>query len=72
VALPLLGTGPGCLDPEEAVAVLLPLLLESLRQRPREFVIVADGEYERELVARELRLRAADSGEAGGGPARPV
>lgn len=68
-ALPLLGTGAGCLDPEEAVAVVVPLLVQALAERPRRFVLVAESEYELDLIERELRLQGAPCGGAGGGGA---
>lgn len=54
VALPLLGTGAGNLDPEDAVAVVVPLLREFTAATPRQVVMVVEGEYEYELVEREL------------------
>lgn len=58
VALPLLGTGAGNLDPEEAVAVMVPTLLDALQLRPRRVVVMVESEYERDLVERELRRSA--------------
>lgn len=55
VALPILGTGAGNLDPEVCVSVLVPVLLESARQRPRRIVVMVENEYEREVLERELR-----------------
>jgi O-acetyl-ADP-ribose deacetylase (regulator of RNase III) len=63
VALPLLGTGAGNLDPEAAAAVLMPTLLESYHAAPRRVVIMVESEYEWDLVERELeRLAGSRSG----------
>lgn len=61
VALPLLGTGAGNLDPEEAAALMVPILAESVRTRARKVTLVVGGEYERDLVERELRRFAESS-----------
>lgn len=60
VALPLLGTGPGCLDAESAAAVVVPLLQEWRIQHPCRIVIVVEGEYEREILEQALRLQGAN------------
>lgn len=59
IALPLLGTGPGNLDPEEVVRVMVPLLHELDSDRSRRVVLVAESEYEYELLERELARAAA-------------
>lgn len=58
VALPLLGTGPGNLDPELVVSELVPMLRGLVRTRPRQVMIVAESEYELSLIERELALPA--------------
>jgi O-acetyl-ADP-ribose deacetylase (regulator of RNase III) len=58
VALPLFGTGAGNLDPEEAVGVVVPALLDSLRSQPRRIVLMVENEYERDLVERALAQQA--------------
>lgn len=63
VALPLLGTGAGCLDPEEAAALVVPILVQSQQQRSRQVVIIAESEYERDLIERELLLQGPRSGD---------
>lgn len=59
VALPLLGTGAGNLDPEEVVAVLVPLLREFTAATPRRVLLVLESDYEYELVGQELARPAA-------------
>lgn len=58
VALPLLGTGAGNLDPGEAAAVVIPLLREFTAATPRRVVLVTDGVYEHGLVEQELARSA--------------
>jgi O-acetyl-ADP-ribose deacetylase (regulator of RNase III) len=55
VVLPLLGTGAGNLEPETAVTVVVPFLIESARAHARRITLVVEGEYELDLVERELR-----------------
>ena len=56
LALPPLGTGAGNLDPQEAAAVMVPLLLEHLPSAPhlRDVIIVAATAYEEEVFLRAL------------------
>lgn len=61
VALPLLGTGAGNLDPEEVVAVVVPLLREFVSASPRPVLLVVESEYEHGLVAQELARPAGYS-----------
>jgi len=59
VALPPLGTGAGNLDPEEAAAVMIPVLEDHLDTDavPRQFDIHVDSEYEREVFQRWVEER---------------
>lgn len=61
VAMPLLGTGAGNLDAEEAAALMGEVMAEAAAQgwAPQEVVIVADSDYEEAAVA--TRIRSADS-----------
>lgn len=56
VALPPLGTGAGNLDAEEAAAVMIPALLEHLRniRRPLKVILAVETEYERGAFDRQL------------------
>jgi O-acetyl-ADP-ribose deacetylase (regulator of RNase III) len=57
VAMPPLGTGAGNLDAEESADLMVPLLVQHVEtgRVPREVVIVADSDYEREVFERKLR-----------------
>ncbi|MGH7507359.1 MAG: macro domain-containing protein, partial [Longimicrobiales bacterium] len=56
LALPPLGTGAGNLDPEQAAAVMMPVLIEHVRSgaQPKRIEIIVDGDYERDAFEREL------------------
>ena len=71
VAMPLLGTGAGNLDAEEAADAMVPVLLEHLAGRSgiERVTVVAESEYEREAFERRLRWHAREAGVAGNGAA---
>jgi O-acetyl-ADP-ribose deacetylase len=56
LALPPMGTGPGNLDAEEAASVMVPVLLEHMRdaEYPATVSIVVDSDYERDVFRGEL------------------
>ena len=56
LAVPPLGTGAGNLDAEDAASVMVPVLLEHMReaQHPARVTIVVDSEYEFEVFRNEL------------------
>lgn len=56
LAMPPLGTGAGNLDAEAAAAVMVPVLLEHMREadHPTHVAIVVDSEYERDVFRSEL------------------
>ncbi len=56
VALPLVGTGAGNLDAEEAIQILLEVLDEHAAESsyPATVTVVADGAYEAQVVERAL------------------
>jgi O-acetyl-ADP-ribose deacetylase (regulator of RNase III) len=55
--LPPLGTGPGNLEPEEAASVMVPVLLEHMRESdfPAKVCIVVESEYEFDIFQNEVR-----------------
>jgi O-acetyl-ADP-ribose deacetylase (regulator of RNase III) len=59
LALPLLGTGAGNLDAEEAARLLVGALREHLHhgEEPRSFEIVVENAYEEGLFAHEIAAR---------------
>jgi O-acetyl-ADP-ribose deacetylase (regulator of RNase III) len=56
LALPPMGTGAGNLDAEDAAAIMVPVLLEHMRDAdfPAKVSIVVDSEYEHEVFRNEL------------------
>jgi O-acetyl-ADP-ribose deacetylase (regulator of RNase III) len=56
LALPPLGTGAGNLDAEDAAGVMVPVLLEHMRDSdyPAKVSIVVDSEYEHDAFRREI------------------
>jgi O-acetyl-ADP-ribose deacetylase len=62
VAMPLLGTGAGNLDAEEAAEILVAVLAEHLRSSsfPKRIVVVVENDYERLAVEGALAGPAAD------------
>lgn len=62
VAMPLLGTGAGNLDAEDAAQILVAVLTEHVQQSafPKSVVVVVENEYERLAVERALTGPAAD------------
>lgn len=62
VAMPLLGTGAGNLDAEDAAQILVAVLAEHVQQStyPKRVVVVVENEYERLAVERALTGPAAD------------
>ena len=60
IAIPPIGTGAGNLDAEEAAALMLPILLNHMReaQFPARAVLVADSEYERAAFQQVLNYHA--------------
>ena len=56
LALPPLGTGAGNLDAEDAAGVMVPVLLEHMRDAdfPAHVTIVVESEYERDVFQSEL------------------
>jgi O-acetyl-ADP-ribose deacetylase (regulator of RNase III) len=56
LAVPPLGTGPGNLDAEGAASVMIPVLLEHMRDAdfPADVSIVVESEYELDVFTREL------------------
>jgi O-acetyl-ADP-ribose deacetylase (regulator of RNase III) len=61
LALPLLGTGAGNLEAEEAARLLLEALRDHLAhgEDPRSFEVVVDNAYEEGLFAREVAVRGS-------------
>ena len=57
VAVAPLGTGAGNLDPEEAAAEMIPILLEHLQagSNPQRLDIIVDSEYEKDAFEHELK-----------------
>jgi O-acetyl-ADP-ribose deacetylase (regulator of RNase III) len=57
VAIPLLGTGAGNLDAEDAARAMIPVLLAHVRTSsyPTAVEILVDSAYEQEVFERELR-----------------
>jgi O-acetyl-ADP-ribose deacetylase (regulator of RNase III) len=62
VAMPLLGTGAGNLDAEDAAQILVSVLAEHVQQStyPKRVVVVVENEYERLAVERALTGPAAE------------
>jgi O-acetyl-ADP-ribose deacetylase (regulator of RNase III) len=60
VAMPLLGTGAGNLDADEAAALMLGVLQDhmSKSEYPSQVIIAVEREYEKEAFDRELRRLA--------------
>lgn len=58
VAMPPLGTGAGNLDADEAAAIMVPALLEHMRDTgtPKQAEIHVDSDYEREVFERHLTV----------------
>lgn len=58
VAMPPLGTGAGNLDADDAAAIMVPALVEHMREAgtPAEAEIHVDSDYERDVFERYLRL----------------
>jgi O-acetyl-ADP-ribose deacetylase len=56
MAMPPLGTGAGNLDAEDAAGVMVPVLLEHMRDAdyPSSVAIVVESEYERDVFQSEL------------------
>ncbi len=61
VAMPLLGTGAGNLDAEDAAEILVAVLAEHIRGTafPKHVVVVVENEYERLAMERALTVPAA-------------
>ena len=57
LSIPPLGTGPGNLEPEESAGVMIPILLEHMRDAdfPARVCIVVDSEYEYDVFHHEVR-----------------
>lgn len=57
LAMPPIGTGAGNLDAEDVAGLMIPILLDHMRdaQYPSEVVLVADSEYERDAFEQILR-----------------
>ena len=57
LSLPPLGTGPGNLEPEESASVMVPVLLEHMRDAdfPATVSIVVESEYEYDVFQYEVR-----------------
>lgn len=58
VAMPPLGTGAGNLDADESAAIMMPALLDHMRDTgtPAEVDVHVDSEYEREVFERYLTV----------------
>jgi O-acetyl-ADP-ribose deacetylase (regulator of RNase III) len=56
LALPLLGTGAGNLDAEEAASIMVPVLLEHMRdaEYPARVTVVVESDYELDVFRHEL------------------
>jgi O-acetyl-ADP-ribose deacetylase (regulator of RNase III) len=56
LAVPPLGIGAGNMDPQEAAAVMVPLMADFLRkaEAPREIEVVVGSEYEEEVFSRAV------------------
>jgi O-acetyl-ADP-ribose deacetylase (regulator of RNase III) len=56
LAVPPLGTGAGNLDAEDAASVMVPVLLEHMRDAdfPAKVIIAVDSDYERDVFTNEL------------------
>lgn len=57
VAMPPIGTGAGNLDAEDAAQLMIPVLLEHMRDAhyPSEALVVAENDYERDAFEQVLR-----------------
>lgn len=66
VAMAPLGTGAGNLDAEEAASIMIPVLLEQMREHgtPSEVLIYVDSEYEKDVFERHLALHGSSGADA--------
>lgn len=57
VAIPPIGTGAGNLDAEEAAGLMIPILFDHMNDAefPKEVLLVAESEYERDAFQQMLR-----------------